>query len=118
MASLPSAVEGERQQPSAHVSAPTAETRREDVQRSNDRFEKRELTIIDGRVTVSVEYYNEMRNRSLEMRDKFAAGQAMKSLIQQYGHFYSVGERKKLCRVIWHIVHSTGIEFVRRDEQC
>ena len=61
-----------------------------------------------------MEYYNEMRNRSWEMRDKFTAGQAMKSLIQHYGHFYSGGEKITLqshlahCALYGHWVRETG----------
>lgn len=99
---------------SVPVSAPVDATQRDDVQRSAarqrlDEKDKREITIIDGRVNVSTEYYSEMRDRALEMRDKFTAGQSMEILMQRYGGGYSAKERKALGKVVWHIVHSTGI---------
>ena len=75
--------------------------------------EKQEITIIDGRVNTSTEFYSEIRDHALEMRDKFTAGQTMKILMQRCGGGYSAEERKALGKVVWHIVHSTGIGFGR-----
>ena len=82
-----------------------------------EKGDKRGFACIDGRLEVSMEYYDEMLNRSLELKDELTAEQAMKNLVQHFGRFHSDGEKKALCRVVRHIVYSTGIKFVKGSGQ-
>ena len=101
----------ERQQPSVAAIASTAVEKREEVLSSVARL-RRGLTIVGGRLNVSMEFYHEIRGGALELRDSSTADQAMERLLQRFGQDCSEQEQTALCKVVGHVVRSTGLSFL------
>ena len=100
----------ERQQPSVAI-ASTAVEKREEVLSSVARL-RRGLTIVGGRLNVSMEFYHEIRGGALELRDSSTADQAMERLLQRFGQDCSEQEHTALRKVVGHVVRSTGLLFL------
>jgi hypothetical protein len=102
----------ERQQPSVVAIASTAVEKREEAQSSVAWRTGRGLTIVGGRLNVSMEFYHEIRGGALELRDSSTADQAMERLLQRFGQDCSEQEQTALCKVVGHVVRSTGLSFL------